>query len=234
MSKENNIYELSYTLRRELQKKVFSVISLFLVVIAFFTLFLRFVLFPVRQNTVSMTPEIAPNGWIMVTPLLKTPNRGDVVLLKPSHVEKHPSWIRIANNVVAFFTAQQIFPFTKDEHMGDSYELRRVVAVPGDTLYITGYVLFIKPKGASDYLTEFEHTTTPYKVNIATSPERWDGTLGAQANYQQITLKEDEYFVMADNRNACIDSRMWGPVPASRIKGKALMQYFPFNKFHLF
>ena len=50
---------------------------------------------------------------------------------------------------------------------------------------------------------------------------------------KKITLEEDEYFVLGDNRNASIDSRRLevGPVKRSKIKGKAWLRFYPFSSF---
>ncbi len=50
---------------------------------------------------------------------------------------------------------------------------------------------------------------------------------------QTIRLGEDEYWVMGDNRNHSSDSRVIGPVPRSRILGKAFIRIYPFSKFGL-
>lgn len=45
-----------------------------------------------------------------------------------------------------------------------------------------------------------------------------------------LTLKEDEVFVMGDNRYHSGDSRIIGPVHEECIVGKAFFRLFPFNK----
>jgi type IV secretory pathway protease TraF len=43
----------------------------------------------------------------------------------------------------------------------------------------------------------------------------------AKQNYnsEKITLKENEYFVLGDNRELAMDSRYYGPVSADLIEG---------------
>ena len=47
---------------------------------------------------------------------------------------------------------------------------------------------------------------------------------------KEITLGNDEYFVMSDNRVSSIDSRLWGAIKSDQIQGKVLLRYFPLNK----
>ena len=46
-----------------------------------------------------------------------------------------------------------------------------------------------------------------------------------------IVLGENEYFVLADNRVSSVDSRIYGTVDVSELKGKAVLRFFPFNSF---
>ena len=44
------------------------------------------------------------------------------------------------------------------------------------------------------------------------------------------TMTEDCYFAMGDNRDNSSDSRMWGFVPHSLLKGKPLLMYWPLSR----
>lgn len=46
-----------------------------------------------------------------------------------------------------------------------------------------------------------------------------------------VTLGEDEYFVLGDNRSVSKDSRAFGPVKKSEIDGRAYFTLFPFTNF---
>ncbi len=47
-------------------------------------------------------------------------------------------------------------------------------------------------------------------------------------------LKEDEYFVMGDNRNFSRDSRAWGSIDTDDVIGKVLLRAWPINKIKIF
>lgn len=51
---------------------------------------------------------------------------------------------------------------------------------------------------------------------------------------KEIKLKNDEYFVLGDNRDASSDSRIWGPVPKKMIIGRSIVRLWPLNKIGLF
>ncbi len=48
-------------------------------------------------------------------------------------------------------------------------------------------------------------------------------------NYGPVTVPPDHYFMMGDNRDNSQDSRYWGFLPRSYVKGKALFVYFSFG-----
>ena len=53
-------------------------------------------------------------------------------------------------------------------------------------------------------------------------------------NSMTLTLTDDQYFVMGDNRPASSDSRIWGPLPQDDIVGRALIRLLPLSSLDVF
>lgn len=83
-------------------------------------------------------------------------------------------------------------------------QIRRVVALPGDTVDMDERGLVIN--GYSQIETDIYTRTEPY-VDGITFP---------------ITLAQDEVFVLGDNRPKAVDSRMYGAVKVSATQGKLM------------
>ncbi len=229
-----DIYAISYKMKRELYHRICTVVTAVILCFVSVSLFMMFILFPVRNVSEAMTPDIPENSLEFVIPLLRTPKRGDVVLIQPYPVEKHSLPVRLINLLCRFVTAQQWEPFQGDKNGNRSVPfIRRAIGMPGDTIYLDNYLLYIKPKKESHFLTEFELTQSKYDITVANAPVQWDKDLGAKGNTKEITLGEDEYFVLCDNRLESSDSRTWGVVKQTAFRGKAVLVYFPFSKFRL-
>ena len=114
--------------------------------------------------------------------------------------------------------------------MTNSPLIRRVVGLPGDTVYVKDYIVYIKPANSSHFLTEFEVTEKKYEISTESANPKNEINIDLLKDCKEYTLDKNEYFVMCDNRSSSIDSRLWGKVNASEIKGKVLCRYFPFTK----
>lgn len=45
-----------------------------------------------------------------------------------------------------------------------------------------------------------------------------------------LTVPPDYLLVLGDNRNASLDSHLWGPLPADHVIGTAVFRYWPWNQ----
>ena len=227
---KQRLSDYSFEVKKSHEQRILGVITFFLIIFWGITLVRSFLLFSVRQRSVSMQPDMPKSAHIFFTPITGAIERGDVVLIKERNADKLPFFKSAIDTIVCFFTGQQYSIFHADSGMSSPPQVRRIVALPGDTIYMRGYVLFVRPQGETHFLTEFERAKTPYNVNIIPVPSDWDNALGVSGNFEQRTLNADEYFVLGDNRTSAIDSRLWGAVSLHNIQAKALAVYFPFSK----
>lgn len=228
------IYEYSYKLKKEKQHKDIMIFVYIILAILFLSITFTIFIFPVRQQSTSMTPNIKKQSVMMVTPLVKSPGRGDVVILKPFNREKNSILKMIAASITSFCTGRQVQILQNKDFPGTSSQIRRIIGIPGDTIYIDDFIAHVKPAGEKHFLTEYEMTNKNYNLDITFLPDNWDYTNGFSDSSKTIVLGSDEYFVLCDNRNVYDDSRIWGPVNQSFIGGKVLFCYFPFNHLKLY
>ena len=89
--------------------------------------------------------------------------------------------------------------------------IKRVIGLPGETVFIRDGKVEIKTKDGKiipleeDYIRDAFHSSGEWK------------------------LKNDEYFVMGDNRNNSSDSRTWGVLKKDLIIGRPIVRLFPFK-----
>jgi signal peptidase I len=100
-----------------------------------------------------------------------------------------------------------VFHYPKDPA---KFFIKRVIGLPGEVVEIKNDQIIIFSSDYPDGLLLDE----PYIQSMG-------------SNDLRVTLEEDQYFVMGDNRNASSDSRIWGPLPEDLIVGRALIRLFP-------
>ncbi len=230
---KESVYDYSYEMKQNRERKFLKGFLLCIGVILFISLIINYLLFPVFVASDSMAPDIEKNNSVFVTPIKNDLKRGNVVLID-SHSNSFLPWYKnAARAFIRFFTLQQFNPFNYNKRMTGRDSIRRLVALPGDTIYMKDYILYVQTPTDNSVLTEFELTSKSYNLKLYSLPENWNN-LGCIASMEERTLGEDEYFVLADNRIEAIDSRVYGPISFANIKGKVILDYFPFNKFRIF
>ncbi|MDO8620043.1 MAG: signal peptidase I [bacterium] len=105
------------------------------------------------------------------------------------------------------------FPFEPDKYL-----IKRVIGLPSETVELKGEDIIIKNE---------EH---PDGFVLPQGVTKQSGRKSAQT----VTLEDDEYFVLGDNRDESADSRLWGPLPREYVVGRPLLRLVPLNKIALF
>jgi len=85
--------------------------------------------------------------------------------------------------------------------------IKRVIGMPGETVAIKKGKIYINDKVIDD---EYAY--------------------GETSDYNKVTLRDNEYFILGDNRLISKDSRYFGPIKENEIKGKIVFRLFPFTK----
>jgi signal peptidase I len=101
------------------------------------------------------------------------------------------------------------------------YFIKRVIGLPGEKIQI---------KDGNVYIYNIDN---PQGI-ILKEPYLPAGTKTYNLNKEVISLGNDEYFVLGDNRNSSKDSRSFGPVKRSFIIGRVLLRGWPFDRIGLF
>lgn len=219
-------------MKRELYRRIFVGLLSFFACFFAVSVITTFFLYPVSSQSDSMEPELYEKSVVLVSPLFKNPDRGQLMLVKTSIDEEYSFFNKSVDFVIRFFTAGKISPYS--DKNGVKPCIRRVVGLPGDTVYISEYLVYVKPEGKTQFLTEFELTKVKYNLTVPKIATGIDKGLGAIGNMESIKLNSGEYFVLGDNRLEALDSRIWGAITQSSFEGRALCVYFPFVKARFF
>ena len=91
--------------------------------------------------------------------------------------------------------------------------IKRVIGLPGETVEIKDGQIYVSENGKVSILNESSYLSDDF---IKT----WKNL----DNTSPVTLKEGQYFVLGDNRNASSDSRRWGILPEQNIIGRSALQ----------
>jgi len=115
--------------------------------------------------------------------------------------------------------------------------VKRLVGMPGDTLSMKDAVLYIdgvaqdEPyvhhvDASGDGYHDWMRWQKDYLVSTV-DPAEYRPT---RDNWGPIVIPAARYFMMGDNRDESLDSRYWGFVDPTEIKGRAVVLYFSYDR----
>jgi signal peptidase I len=115
--------------------------------------------------------------------------------------------------------------------------VKRLVGLPGDTLAMRDGILIRNGVAlAEPYVTHSDPEADPVWDEF-----RWqsdflvrtaDAAIGyhpSRNNWGPLVVPQEQYFVLGDNRDNSLDSRYWGFVPDSLLRGRPEVVYFSFS-----
>ena len=187
---------------RTLLEDILGFIKVFVVSAIVILLFVNFVAHPVRVDGRSMYPTLK-NGEFGFTNvggvLLNGVERGDIVVV------------------------------TMEEDGQKTHWVKRVIGVPGDTVSCVNDVVYINGK----VLDETKYIDPDYRQSLVDKFGYFNKVPNADntdvVDFEEVKLKDDEYYVMGDNRPYSKDSRYVGPVKKSQIFAKKMLVLLPIS-----
>jgi signal peptidase I len=95
--------------------------------------------------------------------------------------------------------------------------IKRVIAIPGDTIQVKNGEVFINGATAPD---PHAHLEVSPQERSAVSP---------RDNFGPMTIPMGKLFMMGDNRDRSYDSRFWGFVDMNDVEGRAVVIYWSWD-----
>lgn len=187
---------------RTLLEDILGFIKVFVVSAIVILLFVNFVAHPVRVDGRSMYPTLKDGefGFTNVGGvLLNGVERGDIVVV------------------------------TMEEEGQKTHWVKRVIGLPGDTVSCVNDVVYINGK----VLDETKYIDPDYRQSLVDKFGYFNKVPNADntnvVDFEEVKLKDDEYYVMGDNRPYSKDSRYVGPVKKSQIFANKMLVLLPIS-----
>jgi signal peptidase I len=183
-----------------------------IIVVALFII--TFTVQPFRIPSESMEPTLLVGDFLLVN---KQIDAGSSIHIGPANVVHR-------GDLIVFH-----YPVNPSMHL-----VKRVIGLPGDRIrlrdghaYVNGQALsepyaIFRPAVPDSYRDDFPRMD---RADPGVDARWWSEMRGLIAN-GELTVPEDSYFVLGDNRNDSEDSRYWGFVPRAAIVGKPFLIYF--------
>jgi len=126
----------------------------------------------------------------------------------------------LVNKFLYWFTDPQrgdviVFKFPQDEERDF---IKRVIALPGDKVEVRGKRVYVNDKPVQE----------SYAVHL--DPSMQENPHSPRDNFAPVQAPSGQLFMMGDNRDYSMDSRFWGFLDIKKIKGKAFIIYWSWDR----
>ena len=126
----------------------------------------------------------------------------------------------LVNKFLYWFTDPQrgdviVFKFPQDE--GRDF-IKRVIALPGDKVEVRGKRVYVNDTPVQE----------SYAVHL--DPSMQENPHSPRDNFAPVQAPSGRLFMMGDNRDYSMDSRFWGFLDIKKIKGKAFIIYWSWDR----
>jgi len=112
-----------------------------------------------------------------------------------------------------------VFKYPKDP---SQYFIKRIVGLPSETVKIEGGNIVII--SADDRENKLSEAYLPADI-VTNLP---------LTGYGEVTLGSDQYYLLGDNRDQSLDSRVFGPITRDFIVGRTWLRGWPFTRLTVF
>ena len=129
----------------------------------------------------------------------------------------------------------EVVVFQYPEDLSKNF-VKRLVGLPGDTLAMRDGVLLVNGEeqaegyvSHSDYGADQVAEAFRWQRNyLVRTAEASGGFHPSRNNWGPIVVPERKFFMLGDNRDNSLDSRYWGFVPDSLIRGRPMFVYYSY------
>lgn len=115
--------------------------------------------------------------------------------------------------------------------------IKRLVGLPGDTLAMKNGELYINGvKQVEPYVRHSEpgsdgsHPWMDWQYGFLTGDVDKSRYRPTRDNWGPVVVPANNFFLLGDNRDESLDSRFWGFLDPARVKGKATLVYYSYER----
>ena len=184
----------------------YFVATVYCTIIALFVT--TYVVHPMTVPTPSMEPTIMVGDRLLIDKFTFRNNFAATLPLTPA--------LDIMRGDIA------VFKFPKQPEV---LYVKRAIGLPGETLEIIDKTIHINGKPIEENYKSHSDPT----IYRRTQGIHFLSSDSVRDNFGPITIPEDFYFMMGDNRDDSADSRYWGALPRDYIVGRPLIVFWSYE-----